>query len=73
MFKFRIEYLVNPGSTAIYAKEYKCKAWTKWGAWKKFLKDTSKERHYTVRSVLNNFWVMRKDIRFCGMQIFNHE
>lgn len=67
MFKFKVEYLTCFGAMTINVSEYKCEAWTKWGAWRKFLKDTAGEYHYSDISVRNNFWRMREDIKFCGV------
>lgn len=67
MSKFKIEYLACCGAMTINVNEYKCRARTKVGAWRKFLKDTVDDNHYADKTVLNNFWRMRKDIKFCGV------
>ena len=68
MFKFTVEYLTVFGAMTINTNIYECRAWTKVGAWRKFLKDTANEDHYADKTVLNNFWRMREDIKFCGVR-----
>lgn len=31
MFNYVVKYTTSPGSMIIQDKEFKCKAWTKWG------------------------------------------
>ena len=67
MFKYTINYLTSFGAMTIKNNEFKCRAWTKWRAWKKFLKSTKNEDFYEDVSYLNSFWRKRKDIKFCGV------
>lgn len=63
MFTYKVEYLTNPGSWSIMIYEYKCEAWTKWGAWKKWLEATKDEPHYSSHEYMNSYWKMREDIK----------
>lgn len=67
MFKYTVEYLTNFGVMTINDNEFNCRSWTKWGAWKKFLKATQDEDFYESKTRLCNFWQKRKDIKFCGV------
>lgn len=66
MFKYTVEYLICCGAMTINVNEYKCRAWTKFSAWRQFLKATVNEDHYTDRTVLNNFRRMSSDIKLCS-------
>jgi len=64
MFNYSVEYLLCFGAMTINVKYFKCKAWTKYGAWKKFLiAEGDNSNHYADRSYLHSFWRMRNDIR----------
>jgi hypothetical protein len=63
MFKYNIEYLTCFGAMTINTKYFNCKAWTPFGVWKKFLKETKDEDHYSSREYRNSFLRVLKDTR----------
>ncbi len=64
MFRYRVEYLVCFGCMTINVEYFDCKAWSKYGAWKKFLKsEFNNPNHYACREYLSSFVRMRKDIK----------
>ena len=67
MFKYTVKYLTSFGAMTICDNKFECGVWTKWGAWKKFLKTTRDKNFYESKTTLNNFWRKRRDIKFCGV------
>lgn len=62
MFRYEIRYLVSGAGWGVMEDSYYCKAWTKWGAWKKWLKGTKEYFHYACHEYRHSYRCMRKDI-----------
>jgi len=63
MFKWSIEYLTSFGAMCIHTNYFNCKAWTPWGAYRKFIKGTLGEDHYSSREYRNSFKSVLNDIK----------
>jgi hypothetical protein len=63
MFKYTVEYLTCFGAMTINTNYFKCRAFSKIGAWQKFLGATAGEDHYSCRDHRYNFLRMRHDIK----------
>ena len=62
MFKYKVTYLTEPASWHIIEESFICFAWSKYSAWKKWLKATKGEPHYTYYEYRHSYWKMRHDI-----------
>ena len=62
MFSYQVKYHIEPASWHINEVVFYCKAWTKYGAWKKWLKETKDERHYACYEYRHSYRRMRHDI-----------
>lgn len=60
MFKYTVTYFISFGAMTVHDNEFTCRAFTKVGAWRKFLKATKNEDFYEDESYINSFWKNEK-------------